>query len=176
MSADIILIVGLPASGKTAVALWLARQRSAVVVDVGNALRDYLLQFGVRCDTRASIGPTFLRQFARSTIFKVLRSRIGEDGCTVLDGLRFAETCEQFRAFSTRVAIWSVTAAPELRRRRRMTSLSQKGWLARQIDKEWKSYGSYDAEEEKILEMADVVVENNGALDELYKSLQQRTF
>lgn len=174
MSPETVLIAGLPASGKTTVASWFAQQRNAVVVDVGDALRDYLLRDGVRCDTRASIGPTFLTRFPRSRIFEVLRERSGEHVCTVFDGVRLAETCVQFRASCASVAIWSVTASPELRKRRRVSSLSQKGWLARQIDEEWNRYCSYDAEAARILVMADVVVENNGSLDELYAFLRQR--
>ncbi len=170
MKTRIILLSGTPASGKTTVAKYLEREHGASLIDVGNVLYDHIKSKELLCNTRGSIGPNFLNHYSIDDIFNVLSSFVLENDTTVFDAIRFIRTFKQFAQWNKHITLWCVETDNQIRKRRRVTDLSQRGWNNIEIQKEWARYCLYDDYME-LRRHADVIFNNNGTYNDLYSQV-----
>lgn len=159
---NLIILAGLRAAGKTTVASILQHAFGFRVLNVGDALRDHLLQNGIDCPSeRLSIGPAFLSRYHTSQIFEIARSHIIGHHTAVLDGVRFATTCNQFRVHYPESRVWFVEADPAVRQARlRPAPLT--------------NAPDYQDQQVLVREMANTIISNNRSLADLAHVVRRR--
>lgn len=172
MMTNIVVMTGLPASGKSTVANVFRDKWRANIIDVGEALQQHLDESGIGYTTKASVGPMFLKHFDASDIFSILAKSIKPDVVTVFDAVRLAITCKQFKQWNAATCICCMQATDLQRSLRRAKELRIKGWSEVEIQQEWQRYSKYDGEYEDIKGLADHIIHNDGSLEELYEQVQ----
>ena len=158
--SDLILLTGFSGVGKTTVANILGEVGSFRIINCGDVLKARLASIDVATKSRPEIGTAFLARFPVASIFGVLADEYRRYASepAILDGVRFALTCEQFREEWPQSRVWHIECDPAIRDER----LSLRGVSAN--DRSRAALGDDDSRFEPI---ADVIIRNDGTVDEL---------
>jgi dephospho-CoA kinase len=164
---SVLIIAGKPGSGKTTVAEHLLSLVPATYVNSGSVLQEYLALHGISIPARAAIGSLFLSHFDRKDIFRLLKSKLKDNGITIIDGLRFESTIRDFQSLNRSTALWYVESIDSVRLARLESRLSKEGCNDAAICFQFKQYAIFDDEQETIRSFSDLVVPNNSDLQDL---------
>jgi dephospho-CoA kinase len=164
----ILIIAGLPGSGKTSVANFLHENFGLRVVNAGDCLARHLSLEATDLYSRADIGPLFLERYTANRIFEFLHAETRRVNADVVDGVRLQTTCKQFRESNPSNRIWMVTCSITNRLDRLEEKLSSCVTDPAAIKNAFEKYSIYDLEEMSIRTLADELIQNDEDLETLF--------
>lgn len=122
---------------------------------------------------RSAIGPRFFEIYPPSRVAELLRDAIPSEGATaVLDSVRLELTCTQIRLWGNPVAIWNIVTPEQLRLDRLTRRLVDSGLAGDDLQAALRDYGLFDSENDRIRTSCDLVIVNDGSLDEFVAAAQ----
>jgi dephospho-CoA kinase len=165
----ILAFVGMPASGKSEAASVL-RQKGITVINMGDVIREEVVRRGLEPTdvNTGGVGTDLREKEGRDAVAKrcIPKIQSANEDFIGIDGVRSVPEVERFKeAFGSDFTLVSVDSPLEIRFER---------VLARKRSDDMKDISELKVRDERELgwgmgeamEIADVVVENNGALDE----------
>ena len=167
-----ILITGLPGAGKTTVCGFIREITGLHSINSGDTLREYALNRGLSCESRAEIGPVFLNRFSDREIYHILLEQALSKHAPIIDGVRLAVTCRQFLRENESSRVWNIQCEAQRRKLRLRTRLLLEGHSHDRIEKLLEKYRAYDRDENEIRSLSDLIIENNGSFEELQKRIR----
>jgi dephospho-CoA kinase len=168
----IILISGLPASGKTTSAQYISKKTNASIINVGDALKEYLISKNIYAFDRADIGDLFLKRFTVEDIFMVLEDYLRKDDLFVFDGIRFDTTVNQFLAKYKYTSVLYINANSKIRNMRfhyRYKFFEDPN----SIQQKFIKYNSFNSSVLKIQSVSDVLINNDNDFTTLCKNIDE---
>ncbi|MFH0863016.1 MAG: AAA family ATPase [Candidatus Altiarchaeota archaeon] len=176
--SHIIGLIGGIASGKTAVADYLLREKGASYYRFSDVLRDVLKRLH-KPETRENLqelGLSLRKAYGDGLLAQVLKEDVLADGADIIvvDGIRYQDEFEMVKGLGGRIVY---VCAPQKVRYGRATSRGTRGEAKISFEEFRKSE---ERETERMIEslgkMADVVLENTGTLSELKAKIEESLF
>jgi dephospho-CoA kinase len=163
-----IAVVGRPAAGKTTVAGIVSRVSGLRRISVGALLLNVLKAEGVTIATQADIGPTYLSRHTARDLDIVIADAVRDAGePAIVDAVRLFDTAERMKRRG--VKIWFVDA-PEAERVSRLRDRVTAEDLS-EVRRVLRQYEMFNAEQDAIRQIADVVLLNDGELADLERAV-----
>ncbi len=165
----IIVLTGLARSGKTFASNYL-KKKGFTVITFSSILKEECKKRGLEPNKMnlSKLGDELRKKYGMGALGKIVVEKITSEN-VILDGSRSPEEIYEIRKKFPDAMVVYIKADPDVRfsRRNEMDPKTKEEFFARD-ERDIKNKGL-----SKVIEMADITIENNGTLEEFEKSLDE---